>query len=325
MRRRLFLLGSAAALTGPSVALARDRTTPVVGFLHSGSPSRYGPRVAAFLQSLGTAGYAEGKSVTIEYRWAEGDYSRLPALAADLVGRGVDAILAAGGVVAPVAKAATSKIPIVFISGADPVAQGLVASFARPGGNATGVSFMTFELGPKRLGLLSELAPAATEISVLINDQNQDANTFKQELEKGIHKTGKRIRILLARNPADIESAFAELMGNPTGALSVHADPVFTNRIPQIAELAARLRIPAIFPSRDFTVAGGLISYGADIREEYRQAGAYIARILKGESPAELPVVQPTKFELVLNLRTAAALGIEFPPILLAQANEVIE
>jgi putative ABC transport system substrate-binding protein len=325
MRRRAFLLGSGAATAGLPIALAQDRRTPVIGYLHSGSPPRYVPRTEAFLQSMSAAGYVDGKSVTIEYRWAGGDYSRLPALAADLVGRRVDVLLAVGGVVGPVAKAATSTIPIVFISGADPVAQGLVASFARPGGNATGVSFMTLELGPKRLGLLSELAPAATEISVLINDQNRDADTFKRELEQGLHKTGKRIRILVARNPAEIDKAFAGLTDKPTGALSVHADPVFTNAIPQVTALSARTRLPTIFPSRDFVLAGGLIGYGADIREEYRQAGAYVARILKGEKPAELPVVQPTKFELVINLKTAAALGIEIPPMLLAQANEVIE
>jgi putative ABC transport system substrate-binding protein len=267
----------------------------------------------------------EGKTIALEYRWAEGDYSRLPSLAAELVARRVDAILAAGGVVAPVVKAATTSIPIVFISGADPVAQGLVASFSRPGGNATGVSFMTFELGPKRLGLLRELVPTASEVAVLFNVKNRDAKIFMQELGKGMHSVASRIRFLTAGNPHEIDSAFSRLAAAPADALLVHADPVFTNSIPQIAALAERVGIPAIYPSRDFVVAGGLMSYGADIREEYRQAGAYVARILRGEKPADLPVVQPTRFELVFNLKAAAALKLAIPPVLLVQATEVIE
>ena len=327
MRRRQFitLLGGAAA-TWPIASRGQQAGMPVIGFLHSGTAAPYANRVAAFHQGLSGAGFVEGKTVLVEYRWAEGRYDRLPVFASDLVRRAVDVIVAGGGIVtAPAAKAATATIPIVFITGADPVAQGLVASLARPGGNVTGVSFLTQELGPKRLSLLNELAPTGSNVAVLVNARDADAVTAANALEEAAHTVGRHLHILVARNADEIDRAFETLRGDQADALIVQSDPYFTSRAAQIALLAVLHRIPAIFPSREYAEAGGIMSYGSDVRDEYRQAGVYTARILKGEKPSDLPVLQPTKFELVINLRTAKELGLTVPSTLLARADEVIE
>jgi putative tryptophan/tyrosine transport system substrate-binding protein len=327
MRRREFiaLLGGAAA-AWPLVAPAQQRAIPVIGFLNSASPGPMTPFVAAFLQSLSEAGYVEGRNVTIDYRWAEGHYDRLPELAADLVGRQVAVIVATGGGIATAAaKAATATIPIVFSSGTDPVQAGVVASLNRPGGNVTGVHLFISGLDPKKLELLRELVPQASSMGVLFNPQNPDIQTRLTGVQQAARAVGQQIHIMYASSEAELDTGFAALAQGRVGALLVGSDPFFNSRRDQIVALAAHHTIPAIYEGRQYALAGGLISYGTNLADGYRQVGIYTGRVLKGESPADLPIVQPTKFELVINLNTAKALGLEVPPRLLATADEVIE
>ena len=325
MRRREFitLLGSAAAW--PLSAQAQQPKMPVIGLLLAASPIERNE--AAVGQGLKETGFIEGQNVTIERRWADGQYDRLPALAADLVGRQVAAIIAAGGSVpAQAAKAATAKIPIVFVSGGDdPVKDGLVTSLNRPGGNVTGVSVITSALGPKRFELLHQLIPKASVVGVLMNPNYADADLQLRELQEAAGTFKQRIHIVNASTERDIDTAFAALAQQGIDALFIANDPFFTSRGDQIVALAARHAIPVIYSSRDFLPVGGLISYGADFRNGYRQAGNYVGRILEGERPADLPVLRPTKFELIINLKTAKALGLDIPPTLLALVDEVIE
>jgi putative ABC transport system substrate-binding protein len=297
---------------------------PAIGWLGSGSPGPSAPAVTVFRQGLAEAGYVEGRNVAIEYRWAEGQYHRLPALAAELVRRRVTVIVATPIPAALAAKAATATIPIVF-SAADPVNLGLVGSLARPGGNATGVNFFQAELSAKQLGLLRELRPNAARVGVLVNPANANFEGLTKDVTAAAAALGVEIEIVHARDSREIEEAFATLVHNKAGALLVGADSFFFNRRVQAATLAARHAIPAVFFSREFAEAGGLMSYGSSQSEMNRQLGIYTGRILKGAKPEELPVVQSTKFELDINLPTAKALGLEIPPTLLARADEVIE
>jgi len=322
--RRKFLatLGSAAAW--PLTAHAQQPATPVVGFLSSRSAEDSARSVAAFRQALAEAGYVEGRNVTIEFRWAEGHYDRLPALAAELIGRRVDVLVAVGGNQAPrAAKAATSTIPIVFGTGEDPVKESLVPSLNRPGANVTGATFFTTLLGAKRLGLLRELVPKAEVIALLIN-QNSSQGQAK-DVQEAARDLGQGVVVLNGGTDADIDAAFASLAQHQAGALLVGADPFFNVRRDRLIALAARHAVPAIYQFRDYPLAGGLMSYGASISDLYQQVGVYVGRILKGDKPADLPVMLPTKFELVINLKTAKALGLTVPDKLLALADEVIE
>jgi putative ABC transport system substrate-binding protein len=298
----------------------------VVGFLSTTSAVPFAHLVSGFRRGLQEIGYVEGRNVAIEFRWAEGQYDRVPALVADLVRLQIAVIVTTGGETSAVAaKAATTTIPIVFNTGTDPVRLGLVASLARPGGNATGVNIFTTELAEKRLGLLHDLVPAASSIAVLVNPHFAPAVANAREAEAAARAVGKGVVIFNAASESDIETAFAQMMQGRSGALVVGSDPFFNSRREQIVALAARHRIPAIYEWREFVQAGGLMSYGTSLVEAYRQQGVYAGRILKGEKPADLPVVQLSKFELIVNLKTADALGIVFPPGLLAIVNEVIE
>jgi putative tryptophan/tyrosine transport system substrate-binding protein len=324
MRRRdvLGLLGG-AAVSWPVVAGAQQ-PMPVVGFLNTASPGPFAHLASAFRQGLRDVGYIEGQNVAIEYRWAEGNYGRVPALAADLVGRSVAVLACTGGdVTLRAARAATSTIPIVFVTGSDPVALGYVASLNRPGGNATGVTQLTTQLGAKRIGLLRELVPSADPIAVLVNP------TFPvsvvQDAQEAAASIGVGVVVVNASAESEFEPAFSELIAKHSGALMVGADPFFNSRRDQLVTLAARHRIPAIYEFREFAAAGGLMSYGTNLADAYQQVGNYTGRILKGAKPADLPVVQSTRFEFVINLTTAKALGIEVPPGLSARADEVIE
>jgi putative ABC transport system substrate-binding protein len=298
---------------------------PVIGLLGSIGPVE--PQVAAFRQRLGESGYVEGQDFVIEYRWSEGSYDRLPALAADLVGRKVDLIVATGGDVSVLAaRSATSTIPIVFTAiGRDPVGLGLVASLARPDGNVTGFSGLTIELSPKRVELLSELVPQVRVIALLVNPSNPTTEGAVRDVREAALTKGIQLQVLSAGNESEIEAAFASLVQLHAAALVVAGDAFFTSRRDQLATLASRHTVPAIYNSREFAVAGGLISYGPSIIGIWRQAGIYAGRILKGARPADLPVQQPTTFELVVNLKTAKALGLTVPPSILARADEVIE
>ncbi len=323
-RRELMLLG--AALTAPRALGAQQKAMPVLGFLSSTSPGPYAPFVAAFRQGLSDTGYVEGQNLTIEYRWAEGSYDRLPALAADLVGRKVDLIAAGGGIPSALAaKTATSTIPVVFAVGTDPVGDGLVASLARPGGNLTGISFLLVELIPKRLELLSELVPRAGVIALLVNPNNANAEPIIRDVQEAARTKGVQLQILKAGTESEIDAAFATLVELKAGALIVGSDPFFVSRREQLVALASRYAVPAIYEGRQFAAVGGLISYGTSLTAVYRQAGVYAGEILKGAKPADLPVQQPTTFELVVNLNTAKALGLTVPPSVLARADEVIE
>jgi putative tryptophan/tyrosine transport system substrate-binding protein len=325
MKRREFitLLGSAAAW--PLAARAQQPAMPVIGWLGSGSPGPSAPAVTVFRQGLAEAGYVEGRNVAIEYRWAEGQYDRLPALAAELVRRRVAVIVATPIPAALAAKAATATIPIVFSAAADPVNLGLVGSLAQPGGNATGVNFFQAELSAKQLGLLRELRPNAARIGVLVNPANANVEGLTKDVTAAAAALGVEIKIVHARDSREIEEAFATLVHNKASALLVGADSFFFNRRVQLATLAARHAIPAVFFNREFAEAGGLMSYGSSLSEMNRQLGVYTGRILKGAKPDELPVVQSTKFELVINLPTARMLGLTVPDKLLATADEVIE
>jgi putative tryptophan/tyrosine transport system substrate-binding protein len=326
VRRRAFitLLGGAAA-TWPLAARAQQ-PMPVIGFMSARSPEDSPHALEAFRRGLKEGGFVESENVAIEFRWARGDYSRLPALAADLVSRHVAVIVAAGGEPSALAaKAATATIPIVFGIGGDPVRAGLVETFGRPGGNVTGVTLLTNIMEPKRLGLLRDLAPGVSLIGALINPNFPPAAHQLQQLEEAARAVGQPIFIAKASDDDALETAFASLVREGVGALLVTADPYFDTRRDQIVAFAALQRLPAIYQFREYAVAGGLLSYGVSITDGYRQYGAYAARILKGANPAELPVYQPTKFELVINLKTAKALGLKISDNLLTLADEVIE
>jgi ABC-type uncharacterized transport system substrate-binding protein len=327
MKRRAFitLLGGAAA-AWPLAARAQQPAMPVIGFMSGRSPAESAGAVAAFRRGLAEVGYVEGKNVAIEYRWANGHYDRLPSLAAELVGRPVAVLAATGGSVSGLAaKAATATIPIVFSSGGDAVKLGLVPSLSRPGGNVTGVNLMFGALGPKRLGLLHELIPKATTIAMLVNLDYPSGAAEVQDVQAAGRTLGMDIGVFNTPREQDIEPGFAALVGQKPAGLLVADDPFLTAQRDRIVRLAAHHQLPAIYYVRDFVDVGGLMSYGPDIEDAYRLVGVYTARILKGEKPDHLPVLQPTKFDLVINLKTAKALGLEIPPTLLARADEVIE
>jgi putative ABC transport system substrate-binding protein len=327
MRRRDFitLVGSAAAF--PRAARAQQPAVPTIGFLGAESPLTSADRLRAFRQGLREVGYEEGRNVAIEYRWAQGENDRLPALAADLVGRNVAVIATAGGVPpALAAKAATTTIPIVFSTGGNPVKAGLVASLSRPGGNLTGVTNLGGELGPKRLELLHELVPAAKVFGFLINPTNPyDANTLPRDMQAAALAFGLELHVLNASAERDFDMVFAALHDLQAGGLVISPDALFAGHSKQLATLALRDAMPAIQPIREFAANGGLISYGGSLTDASRMTAVYVGRILKGEKPAELPVLQPTKFELVINLKTAKALGLAIPLTLRARADEIIE
>ncbi len=324
-RRDLITLAIVATIAQPLGARAQQKALPVIGYLSPKSPEAGAPDVAAFRQGLGEIGFAEGRDVAIEYRWGHDQYDRMPAMASDLVSRNVRVILALSVVAAVAAKAATSTIPIVFAIGVDPVALGLVTSLNRPGGNLTGVTSLFGELWPKRLELLRELVPKAGAIGILVNPANPNAAPNTENLQAAAKTHGFQLEVLEARTEHDIDAAFATIQARRLEALLVGDDPFFRNRGDQLAVLAARDRIPAIYPFRENTASGGLISYGPRFTTANRITGEYAGRILKGAKPADLPVQQPTRFELVINLKTAAALGLTVPPPLLARADEVIE
>jgi putative ABC transport system substrate-binding protein len=325
VKRRDFisLIGGAAAW--PVTARAQQ-SMPVIGYLSSGSPKGFASRLAAFREGLAATGFHEGQNVAIEYRWADGQDQRLPAMAADLIQRRVSVIAAPGGLAAArAAKAATKTIPVVFETGANPVEAGLVASLRQPGANVTGVTSLSVEIGPKRLELLHELVPAAKAVGVLVNPGNPNSLAALKELEPVAPKLALELEIVEAGTDADLESAFARLRERRAGALVVTPDPFYNSRHGQLGTLTLRHAMPAAFHSRDFVVSGALMGYGGSVAESHRQAGIYTARILKGDQPANLPVQQVTKVELFLNLKTAKALGITVPLPLLGRADEVIE
>jgi putative ABC transport system substrate-binding protein len=310
----------------PLAARAQQPAMPVIGFLNTASPEPFAHLVAAFRRGLGEAGYVDGQNVAIEFRWAEGRYDRLPALAAELVRRPVAVLATSGGDPALLAaRAATTTIPIVFATGGDPVALGYVASLSRPGGNLTGVTQLTSMLEAKRIGLLLELVPKADPIAVLINPDWPAAAAQLKDAQAAAASIGVRLVVLNASTESEFMPAFATLVQQRAGALTISADPFFNSRRNQLVALAARHRIPTIYEFREFAAAGGLMSYGTSLADAYHQVGTYAARILKGAKPAELPVVQSTRFEFVINLNAAKALGLEVPPGLSARADEVIE
>jgi len=327
MKRREFitLLGGAAAW--PLAARAQQQAMPVIGFLGSASPDRWAGRMRAFHQGLSETGYAEGRNVAIEYRWAEGQNDRLGPLAAELVGRQVTVIVTPGSTPAALAaKGATTTIPIVFEVASDPVELGLVTSLARPGGNITGVTSLNAEVGPKRLELLHELVPTATVVGLLVNPTNPNlAELTTKNLHAAARSLGLKMHILHASADRDFDTVFATLNQLRAGALVIGTDPFFSSRLEQLATLTARHAVPTVYQFREFTAAGGLMSYGGSLTDTFRAAGVYTGRILKGDKPADLPVQRTTKVELFLNLRTAKVLGLEVPRTLIARADEVIE
>ena len=325
MRRRELLLLLATGIMGTRAVRAQQKAMPVIGYLMGGSPGPAAPLVAAVRQGLSETGYVEGQNLAIEFRAAEGHYDRVPALVADLVGRKVDVILAANDPAALAAKSATSTIPIVFASAGDPVQLGLVASFNRPGGNVTGVSGMLAELMPKRLELLSELVPQAKVIALLVNPNNAISDAIVRDVGKAARAMAREVQILKAGNESEIDAAFATLSQSHVGALLVDADPYYYSRREQLVTLTALHSVPAIYQWREFPASGGLISYGASVVGVFHQTGIYVGQILNGARPADLPVQQPTTFELVINLKTAKALGLTISPSILARADEVIE
>jgi ABC-type uncharacterized transport system substrate-binding protein len=322
------LVGGSGLLLATKVRRARAQqpAMPVIGFLHSGSSGKVTRATTVFLSALNEAGFVVGTNIAIEYRWAENQYDRLPALAADLVRQQVSVLVAQGGSTSALAaKAATSTIPIVFSGGGDPVAQGLVASMNRPGGNATGVRILDAATEGKRLGLMREMVPNADLIGVLLNPNNANFQIELNDVEQAARVVGQRIHVLRASKEPEIDAAFATLVKLKASALTVAADPFLQGSRDRIAVLAARHAIPTIDSRREFVEAGGLMSYSPSADETTRQVARYVARILKGEKPADFPVFQTTKFEFLINLKTAKALGLEVPPTLLARADEVIE
>jgi ABC-type uncharacterized transport system substrate-binding protein len=328
MKRRDFitLLGGAGAAAWPRAARAQQAVMAVVGFLSARSPAESASALQAFRQGLGQSGYFEGKNVTIEYRWAEGRYDRLPEFAAELIRRQVAVIAATGGEPSPLAaKAATAAIPIVFTIGSDPVDLGLVASLNKPGGNVTGVTFIFAETGSKRLELVRQLVPNATTIATLVNPSFPPSAAEIRDIQAAARTLGVQINVLNAGNESQIDAAFATIVQHGADALVVGTDPFLLGQRAQLVRLAGRHAIPTLYFSREFVDDGGLMSYGANIANGYRQAGVYTGQILSGANPATLPVVRPTQFLLLLNLKTAKALSLEIPPLLLALADEVIE
>jgi putative ABC transport system substrate-binding protein len=327
MRRREFITLLGGAATWPLAARAQQPAMPVIGLLDQRSPDALADRLRGFRQGLKNAGFVEGQNAAIEYRWAENEMDRLPELAADLVRRQVAVIVTPGGLPSTLAaKAATSIIPIVFVVSEDPVRLGLVASLARPSGNLTGINFFSGELTAKRLELLRELVPAATRVAVLVNPANApNTETTLKEVEAAARAIGLQIQVLNASTIREINAAFATFARERPDALFVGIEPFFNGRRTQLVHLATRHAVPASYPARDFAEAGGLMSYGADIADVWRQVGSYAGLILKGAKPADLPVVQSSKFELVINTQTATMLGLDVPPMLLARADEVIE
>jgi putative tryptophan/tyrosine transport system substrate-binding protein len=324
--RRKFLATLGGAAAWPLAARAQQPAMPVVGFLGAPSAAPYARYIAAVHQGLNEVGYIERQNVAMEYRWADSQYDRLPVLAADLVSRRVAVIVPIGGAPAVLAaKAATSSIPIVFNVGADPIQLGLVSNFNRPGGNITGVAMMTLEMETKRLELLHELAPASAPIAILLNPSNAQAQSQEREIQRAAGVIGRQVLVLNAGTEQEIEKAFAALVRERAGALLVGADTFFVSQAVLFVVLTARHAIPTIYPFRSYVDAGGLMSYGTSLLDAYRLTGVYTGRVLKGEKPADLPIVQPTKFELALNLKTARAVGISIPPTVLARADEVIE
>jgi putative ABC transport system substrate-binding protein len=323
-RRQFIALAGGTVVARPLVARAQQPEIQVIGFLNSRAPGENATLMTPFQQGLKEAGYVEGQNLTVEYRWADEKYDRLPALAADLVGRRVAVIVANGPAVRP-AKAATSTIPIVFVAGFDPLAFGLVASLSRPGGNLTGVSVLDVEIGAKRLELMHELVPAATVMALLVNPTTPAAETIARDAQAEARTLGLQLHVLHASSDSDFDTVFTTVAQLGAGALVIGGDPFFTNQSPQLAELALRHAVPTIYEFRAFAAAGGLISYGTSIADAYRLAGVYTGRILKGEKPFDLPVQQATKVELILNLKTAKTLGITVPVTLLGRADEVIE
>jgi putative tryptophan/tyrosine transport system substrate-binding protein len=324
MKRRELMLLLVGALTAPHAVGAQQKAMPVIGFLSSTSPEAYASRVAAFRRGLGAAGYVEGQNVAIEYRWAEGRYDRLPAMATDLVRRQVNVIAAITTPAAIAAKAATTTIPIVFEMGTDPVEAGLVASLNHPGGNLTGVSLLNVELAPKRLELLHELTSAPI-IGLLVNPDNRNTEIISRDVQSGAHTLGLQLHILHAREEREIDTVLDHLAELKAGGLVIGSDPFFNTQSERLAGLLLRRKIPAIYQYHEFAASGGLMSYGGNISEPFRQAGTYTGRVLAGEKPGELPVVQSTRIELIVNLKTATALGLTLPLAILGRADEVIE
>jgi putative tryptophan/tyrosine transport system substrate-binding protein len=325
MKRRQFIAGLAGAVAAwPIAAHAQQPSTPVIGFLNSASPDRYAKYVAAFRAGLNEIGYVEGRNVVIEYRWADGQYDHLPELATDLVRQHVS-VIAANSPAAGAAKRATTTIPIVFTSAIDPVQVGLVASLNRPGGNLTGISILNVELGQKRLELLHELLPTTRVMALLANPTNPATEALTRSVQLAADALGLQLHVLSASDDSNLDQAFATLAQIGAGGLLIGTDAFFITRSEQLAALAFRNAVPAIFQFREFAAAGGLMSYGTSLSDAYHQSGVYTARVLKGEKPADLPVHQSTKVELIVNLTTAKALGFNVPLSLLARADEVIE
>ena len=324
--RRSFISAAACGVIAlPLIVRAQQPALPIVGFLTTRSPVEAAAHIAAFRKGLSDMGYVEGQNVAVEYRWATGDYERLPALVRELVNLRVSIIVAAGGAPSALAaKAATAAIPIVFLMGEDPSKHGLVESFNRPGGNLTGVSFLTGELGAKRLGLLCELVPKASIVALLLNPKNPEAESQRLDVQAAAHELGRRLVILSASTEAEFAANFARLAKERGDALVVENDPFFDTQRDRLVALVARNAVPAIYHIREYPAAGGLMSYGASLTDAYRQVGTYTGRILNGAGPADIPVIQSTKIELVINLKTAKALGLTVPQSLLLRADEVI-
>ena len=327
MRRRQFIALIGGATTAWSLA-ARGRQTAVqvIGWLSEATSEAEANLLLSFREALKAEGFTEGRTLAIEFRWAQGRTDRLPGMAADLARRSVSVIVASGSLTAALAaKAATKAIPIVFQTSADPVESGLVTSLSRPGGNLTGATSLNTEIGPKLLELLHEIAPTATIVALLINPNSPSGDTYSRDAEAAARSLGFELHVLRATTEHEIETAFATLAELRVGALVIVPDPLFNSRVQELAALTVRHALPAIYKSRSFAVAGGLLSYGANVADQYRQVGLYTGRILEGEKPGDLPVQQPTKFELVINLKTAKALGLTVPPTLLATADDLIE
>jgi putative tryptophan/tyrosine transport system substrate-binding protein len=327
MKRREFItLLAGAAAAWPVAANAQQTALPLIGFLATGTPSAWAPFVTAFREGLREVGYEDGRNVAIEFRWAEGQGDRLPTLATDLASKQVLVIVSSAGIVAArAAKAASASIPIVFVMGGDPVTLGMVASLNRPGGNATGVSFLLNVLAAKRVGVLRELVPTAEMIGLLVNPDNPNAEADTEDARAAARAFGQQAYVVHARSEGELDAAFASLVRERAAALFVASDVLFLNQRDRLVTLAATHALPAIYDRRELAEAGGLISYGTNFAEAHRQVGVYAARILNGAAPADLPVMQATKFEMVINLKSAKALGLEVPTLLLAQADEVIE